>query len=53
MQYLLLCFLLVVVYIYATPLDDYVWKEDENYKWVELPEYGFTGSSVGRGYTGK
>ena len=53
MQNLLVCFLLGVVYLLATPLDDYVWKHDENYKWVELPEYAFTGSSVGRNYNGK
>jgi hypothetical protein len=22
--------------ISATPLDDYVWKHDDNYKWVEM-----------------
>lgn len=22
--------------IQATPLDDYVWKYDENYKWVDM-----------------
>jgi hypothetical protein len=25
--------------ISATPLDDYVWKHDENYKWVEMVSF--------------
>lgn len=24
----------------TTALDDYVWKHDDNYHWVEMPEYG-------------
>lgn len=23
----------------ATPLDDYVWRADENYKWVDMVSY--------------
>jgi hypothetical protein len=31
------CLLLCLgVSLQATPLDDYVWKYDENYKWVDL-----------------
>jgi hypothetical protein len=25
--------------ILSTPLDDYVWKYDENYKWVDMVRY--------------
>ncbi len=25
--------------IQATPLDDYVWKYDENYKWVDMVSF--------------
>jgi len=35
----------------TTALDDYVWKHDDNYNWVEMPQYGFNGTSVGRNYT--
>jgi hypothetical protein len=24
----------------TTALDDYVWKHDDNYNWVEMPQYG-------------
>ena len=24
----------------TTALDDYVWKHDDNYHWVEMPQYG-------------
>lgn len=24
----------------STALDDYVWKHDDNYHWVEMPQYG-------------
>ena len=51
--------LLVVVLFYlvslitSTPLDDYVWKPDDNYKWEDLGEKGmFTGKFGTRGYTG-
>lgn len=37
----------------STPLDDYVWKSDENYKWVDLGEdHILTGSVGNRGYKG-
>jgi hypothetical protein len=26
----------LIAVISSTPLDDYVWKYDENYKWVDL-----------------
>lgn len=34
----------------STPLDDYVWKADDNYKWEELPEFAFEGKIAGRAY---
>jgi len=38
----------------ATPLDDYVWRVDENYGWVDMgPEYVLKGKLSGnRGWTG-
>jgi hypothetical protein len=41
------------VCIRATPLDDYVWRVDENYGWVDMgPEHQFRGEVGKRGYTG-
>eukprot|EP01040_Poterioochromonas_malhamensis_P012466 gene12466-13637_t len=38
--------------IQATPLDDYVWKYDENYKWVDMGnDYIGKGKFMDRGYT--
>lgn len=53
----LLLVLVVVAYILnliqSTPLDDYVWKQDDNYKYEDLGEKGmFTGKFGTRGYTG-
>jgi hypothetical protein len=36
--WLLAAFLAVIS---STPLDDYVWKNDENYKWVDLVSIPF------------
>lgn len=38
---------------FAADLDDYVWREDENYGWVDMgPEYQIKGTFKNRGYTG-
>jgi len=37
---------------YSTALDDYVWKEDSNYNWVDMgTDYQFTSSVGARPYT--
>jgi hypothetical protein len=33
---LVVCALSFIGGIQSTPLDDYVWKYDENYKWVDM-----------------
>lgn len=45
--------LLVFQFSVSTPLDQYVWKFDENYKWTDLgSEYAFEGKVAGRSYKG-
>lgn len=34
-----LCFFLRQAFVSATALDDYVWKADENYGWVDMVGY--------------
>jgi hypothetical protein len=38
---LLLCSIGFFLHSSATPLDDYVWKFDENYKWVDMVRRNF------------
>lgn len=43
----------IIKLISSTPLDDYVWKDDDNYKYEDLGEKGmWTGKFGTRGYTG-
>lgn len=43
----------VLPLISGTALDDYVFKPDENYKWIDLgPDYVMRGDLGGRGWTG-
>ena len=36
MLFQVVSFLSALAYIGATPLDDYVWRADSNYKWVDM-----------------
>jgi hypothetical protein len=36
---LLLLLSTVAPLVLSTPLDDYVWKHDENYKWVDMVSF--------------
>lgn len=40
MLFKILSLLSAVACIGATPLDDYVWKEDSNYGWVDMVRNG-------------
>ncbi len=46
-----LIFLLAMALVFASvlskPLDDYVWKADPNYGWVELPDSNIHGPKLG------
>ena len=33
--------------VLSAPLDDYVWKADSNYGWVEMPEHNIVGEKLG------
>lgn len=48
---LLLVALISLPSVSGTALDDYVWKEDDNYKWVDMgPDYQFSSKVGNRSY---
>lgn len=46
-----LCLALIAVAI-GTPLDDYVWRHDDAYGWVEMPQYNLHGEFGNKSWVG-